>query len=106
MVVKMMSKKLSEDLKDWRAERPDEYTMDRFIRLAEKLEKPPWISVEDRLPREQGYYLVIAPKSFPKNCEAVVTEFYEDNHLFYSEAFEEPLLDATHWMKIPEPPKE
>ena len=30
---------LSEDLKYWRAERPDEWTMDRFIRAAEKLER-------------------------------------------------------------------
>jgi len=31
--------KLSERLKSWRAERPDEWTMDEFIRLAEVLEK-------------------------------------------------------------------
>ena len=31
--------KLSDDLKKWRAERPDEWTMDRFIRAAEKLER-------------------------------------------------------------------
>ena len=31
--------KLSEDLRYWRAERPDEWTMDRFIREAEKMEK-------------------------------------------------------------------
>jgi hypothetical protein len=31
--------KLSKDLKCWRAERPDEWTMDRFIRGAEKLEQ-------------------------------------------------------------------
>ena len=30
---------LSEDLKYWRAERPDEWTMDDFIRKAEALEK-------------------------------------------------------------------
>ena len=29
---------LSEDLKHWRAERPDEWTMDRFIGKAEALE--------------------------------------------------------------------
>lgn len=31
--------KLSEDLKYWRAERPDEWTMDCFIRNAKKLEE-------------------------------------------------------------------
>lgn len=30
-------KSLSEDLKDWRAERPDEWTMDRFIIKAKAL---------------------------------------------------------------------
>lgn len=30
--------KLSEDLKRWRAERPDEWTMDRFVKMAEELE--------------------------------------------------------------------
>jgi hypothetical protein len=30
---------LSEDLKYWRAERPDEWIMDRFIRKAENLER-------------------------------------------------------------------
>ena len=31
--------KLSDDLKCWRSERPDEWTMDRFIRKAEYMEK-------------------------------------------------------------------
>lgn len=30
--------RLSEDLQKWRAERPDEYTMDRFIKEATRLE--------------------------------------------------------------------
>jgi hypothetical protein len=30
---------LSEHLKSWRAERPDEWTMDEFIRKAERLER-------------------------------------------------------------------
>lgn len=33
-----MVKSLEEDLKFWRAERPDEWTMDEFIRKAKKLE--------------------------------------------------------------------
>lgn len=31
--------KLSEDLEKWRAERPDEWTMDRFISRANDIEK-------------------------------------------------------------------
>ena len=34
-----MERPLSESLKLWRAERPDEWTMDRFIREAERMEK-------------------------------------------------------------------
>lgn len=34
-----MERPLSELLKLWRAERPDEWTMDEFIREAEKMEK-------------------------------------------------------------------
>ena len=59
-----------------------------------------WISVEDELPEEQGYYLVIAPHSFPKNCNVVVAEFYEDNKTFYSESSDSPITDATHWRPI------
>ena len=59
-----------------------------------------WISVEDELPEEQGYYLVIAPHSFPKNCNIVVAEFYEDNKTFYSESSDSPITDATHWRPI------
>lgn len=59
-----------------------------------------WISVEDELPEEQGYYLVVAPHSFPKNCNVVVAEFYEDNKTFYSESSDSPIEDATHWRQI------
>ncbi len=34
----MSDKKLSEDLKYWRAQRPDEWIMDRFIKEAIRLE--------------------------------------------------------------------
>lgn len=63
-----------------------------------------WISVNDRLPEKQGHFLVIAPKSFPKNCIMVVAEFYDDNNTFYSESSDYPMPDVTHWMPLPEPP--
>jgi len=34
-----MRKKLSEQLKDWRADRPDEWKMDEFIRQAKEIEE-------------------------------------------------------------------
>ena len=63
-------------------------------------EKLRWIPVEEKLPEKQGHYLVIAPKSFPKNCKVVVAEFYEDNNTFYSESSDCPIEDATHWRPI------
>lgn len=63
-------------------------------------EKLRWIPVEEKLPEKQGHYLVVAPKSFPKNCKVVVAEFYEDNNTFYSESSDCPINDATHWRHI------
>jgi len=59
------------------------------------------ISVEEKLPKNQGHYLVYCPNSFPKNCKWVVAEFYEDNKTFYSESSDEPLIDVTHWCILP-----
>jgi len=55
---------LSEDLKMWRAERPDEWTMDRFIRKAEKLESrhdPLQEVVEWLESRFEGGYECVTP---------------------------------------------
>lgn len=65
-----------------------------------------WIKVEERLPTQQGHYLVVAPQSFPKNCVVVVAEFYDDNNVFYSESSDCPIEDATHWMPLPPDPKD
>ena len=59
-----------------------------------------WISVEEEMPEKQGHYLVLAPKSFPKNCRVVVAEFYEDNKMFYSESSDYAIHDVTHWRPI------
>lgn len=68
-------------------------------------EKSKWIRVDDRSPEKQCHCLVIAPKSFPKNCTVVVAEFYDDNKIFYSESGDYPMEDVTHWMYVPSPPK-
>lgn len=65
-----------------------------------------WIKTSERLPEKQGHYLVHVKNSFPKNCRCVVSEFYEDNKVFYSESSENPLYDVTHWMEIEEPREE
>ena len=62
-----------------------------------------WISVKKELPKNQGHYLVATPRSFPKNYRGQICEFYEDNQTFYTE-YDEPIEDATHWVKLEEPP--
>lgn len=65
-----------------------------------------WIKInsEKDLPEKQCHCLVIAPKSFPKNCIMVVAEFYDDNNIFYSESSDYPMEDVTHWKPLPEAP--
>lgn len=60
-----------------------------------------WISVEERLPEKEGHYFVKVLNSFPKNCDVIVCEFYEDNKTFYSESSDSPIHDAIKWMPIP-----
>ena len=47
----MSNKKLSEKLKSWRAERPDEWIMDEFIRKAIELEA---VSAQSALMQEMA----------------------------------------------------
>lgn len=69
-----------------------------FDRVVEELIK--WHKVEDKLPEEQGHYFVRVKNSFPKNCNVVVAEFYDDNNIFYSESSDEPIKDAIEWKPI------
>lgn len=62
--------------------------------------------VEDKLPDEEGSFLVYAPKNFPKNSKWLVAEFYEDAEGFYGESCENFLDDVTHWCELPEDPKD
>jgi len=59
-----------------------------------------WVPVEEALPEKQGCYLVKCKNSFPKNCDIVIAEFYEDNKTFYSESSDCPIYDVTHWRQI------
>ena len=62
-------RKLSDRLKDWRAERPDEWTMDEFIRDAKELEQKPVSNVVNPLLDEVGELVEAQEK---------LIEFYED----------------------------
>jgi len=59
-----------------------------------------WIPVEERLPEKQGCYFVKCKTSFPKNCDVIVAEFYEDNQTFYSESSDYPIHDVISWRPI------
>ena len=63
-----------------------------------------WISVDERLPEENGRYLVcvnVSHLAFTSLTIIAVME-YGKNHGFYLYSEDEPV---THWMPLPEPPK-
>ena len=60
-----------------------------------------WIDVNERFPEKQGHYFVKVLNSYPKNCDVIVCEFYEDNKTFYGESCDSPIYDPLMWMEIP-----
>lgn len=65
--------------------------------------KGEWISVEDRLPEENGRYLVcvnISHLAF-ENLTAIAIMAYGKSHGFYLYNDNEKV---TYWMPLPEPP--
>ena len=62
-----------------------------------------WISVKDMLPEVGQYILICNSNAVEDNivCEAV----YLDNFFYISQINERAEL-VTHWMKLPEPPKD
>lgn len=66
--------------------------------------KQEWISVEERLPEENGRYLVcvdVSHLAFTGLTMTVVME-YGKSHGFYLYSEDE---QVTHWMPLPQPPK-
>ena len=63
---------------------------------------PQWISVEDRLPEEDGYYLCCIKSSlFPDRVYIDILECdkgsFEEGHIYTD--------TVTHWVPLPELPK-
>ena len=57
-----------------------------------------WISVTERLPEEEGDYLIYATVPFNGRKFMAVMHYEKDAYL--------PIWsDTTHWMPLPEPPK-
>lgn len=88
--------------------------MEELMRRCEQFQympPPAWISVEERLPNCNGCYLVWRPHFFggeigmPSICYFDGTNTWHDS---YGVDFTRILHpeDVTHWMPLPEPPKE
>lgn len=70
--------------------------------LAEKV--PRWIPVSERLPDVFKHVLVNIPGMSP--LPTVQEAFREKNGMWYSSGFRYGADEITHWMPLPEPPKE
>ena len=63
-----------------------------------------WIPVSERLPEESGEYLVWANVRPDKDEDPVPFMIMSYFHAFYDNQF--IVKNVTHWMPLPEPPKE
>lgn len=107
---------LSEIIHAYRAGRPDEWTLDEWVKKATVLEKRiaelekvhQWISVEDRLPDDGDYVLTASPykASFGYNGCVINTHIYSERDWFNEGAGEYESNIITHWMPLPTPPSE
>ena len=65
-----------------------------------------WISVKDKLPEDSGEYLVyIVANNEPKN-KSIITLYYTNLSKQFVYYDNDNLFTVTHWMPLPEPPKE
>ncbi|MCI6163423.1 MAG: DUF551 domain-containing protein [Dialister sp.] len=74
-----------------------------------------WISVNDRLPEDEGYYLVRVYYSDIEHCAFEVYGWYKGSFIYWAGGMELPVginthgenipMKVTHWMPLPEPPE-
>lgn len=79
-----------------------------YIQTADVSHRADWISVEERLPETEGWYLVYtAPDK--KHRSVNKAEFFKgfewNNFEPYWHGAGGNLSNVTHWMPLPEPPK-
>ena len=75
---------------------------------------PGWISVKDRLPEPSTYVLALtAPGALSVGQNVIVADYIhpksEDHGVFviaYTNYDDKDIVSVTHWMPLPEPPKE
>lgn len=63
-----------------------------------------WISVEDRLPEAGGYVVCIAKRNPFSRFMPMVARIEKNG--WVNPITEQYISEVTHWMLIPEPPKE
>ena len=97
--------KLLERILRSRTDRPDEWSMDAYLREAKKLEdkitqlESQWISVEDRLPDAGQWYLC-----WSRNQTQIIFLDTVEPIMWLQDG--DYLENVTHWMNLPAPPKE
>ncbi len=63
-----------------------------------------WISVKDKMPQPFKTVLVHMPGETP--CETVREGFIDRDGSWYAALYRRDQGEVTHWMPLPEPPKE
>ena len=81
--------------------------VERIVCEAPSVEaEPKWISVEDGLPEENGYYLCwVDTSSVGKRKEYEHRKLYWEENLWLSSAKSFKVEHPLYWMPLPEPPK-
>lgn len=80
---------------------------DMAISALREQEERRWIPVTERLPDENGKYIVNACYDIWDSTIVMVAEYYSGSRTWYDECCECSLEGiVTHWMPLPEPPEE
>ena len=89
--------------------------IDELMDEIDELKKHEWTSVNDRLPEDEGYYLVRVYYSDIEHCAFEVYGWYKGSFIYWAGGMELPVginthgenipMKVTHWMPLPEPPE-
>ena len=73
-------------------------------KLEEIAKKYDWVSVKDRLPEEDGCYLVYIIANFCPENKQIITLYFSklSNRFIYGS---DEIFTVTHWAQLPEPPE-
>lgn len=79
---------------------------DAIEELVSNAYKTKWISVEERLPEEAGEYIVAYHPCYWDSVNTKCTKVGIDNFRGKTTWAKKKFQRVTHWMPLPEPPKE